>query len=87
MADENNAQLARIEEKVDNVLEAVSELKTDMRESRDHRNNLDRRVTKLETKMEDVDTVKKAVIGVFVGLLVVVLAIAAIVVQYYQLAH
>jgi chromosome segregation ATPase len=101
MADEYNAQLARIEEKVDNVLDAVSELKSDMRESRDHRNNLDRRVTQLETKMErvdpdkitqlstkmeDVDTVKKAVIGVIVGLLVVILVVAAIVVQYVQLA-
>jgi len=87
MADEYNAQLARIEEKVDNVLDAVSELKTDMRESRDHRNNLDRRVTKLETKMEDVDTVKKSVIGVAVGLLVVILIVSAIAVQYYQIAH
>ena len=37
--DAYNAQLARIEEKVDNVLDAVSELKNDMRESREHRNN------------------------------------------------
>lgn len=69
--DENTGQLARIEEKVDNILESIRDLKADMKESRDHRNDLDRRVTKLETKMDDVDTVKKAVIGVVISVLVI----------------
>lgn len=69
--DENTGQLARIEEKVDNILESIRDLKADMKESRDHRNDLDRRVTKLETKMDDVDTVKKAVVGVVISVLVI----------------
>lgn len=89
MVDENTAirTLARIEEKVDNVLNAVSELKSDMKESRTHRNELDRRVTKLETKMDDVDTVKKAFIGVVVGFIVILIGIAAVFIQYIQMAH
>jgi tetrahydromethanopterin S-methyltransferase subunit G len=75
-------QLARIEQKVDGVLIAIDELKSEMKDGRDHRNSLDTRVTRLETKMEDVDTVKKQVIGVLVGLAIFIIIGIAVLAQY-----
>ena len=80
--EDNTGQLARIEEKVDNILESVRDLKADMKESRDHRNDLDRRVTKLETKMDDVDTVKKAVVGVVISVLIIGALVAWVLFQF-----
>ena len=78
-------QLARIEQKVDSIIDAVAELKTEMKDGRDHRNSLDKRVTRLETKMEDVDTVKKQVIGVLVGLAIFIIIGIAVLAQYVSI--
>lgn len=68
--------IALLANRIDTLIETMKDCKTAINSQEDQIHNNGIRITRLETKFEDIDTLKKAVIGNIVA--VVITAVAAI---------